>query len=192
MRMRDLSDYHLMLLVSKKQSAALSVLYDRYASLVYSFAWKAMKDEAGARDVVQSVFLRLWTTEAAYDPERGQFSSWLLTITRNIATDALRKKRREAAGLIPIEPKHMERVPDEWAESPESSAVNKANKEQIRDAYRHLSDQQIVLLEHFYWQGYSLSELAAKYNQPIGTVKNRLHQTLKKLRRHLRTEGEGL
>lgn len=190
--MRDLSDYHLMLLVKNKQSAALSVLYDRYASLVYSFAWKAMKDEIGARDVVQSVFLRLWTTEAAYDPERGQFSSWLLTITRNIATDSLRKKRREAAGVIPIEQEHLERVPDEYAVSPEGNALSNSHKEQIRGAYCHLSEQQIVLLEHFYWQGYSLSELASIYNQPIGTVKNRLHQTLKKLRRHLQMEGEGL
>ncbi|MUT64839.1 RNA polymerase sigma factor [Paenibacillus sp. NEAU-GSW1] len=190
--MRDLSDYHLMLLVKNKQSEALSILYDRYASIVYSFAWKALKEEPGAREIVQSVFLRLWTTGASYNPEQGRFSSWLLTITRNLTTDWLRKKRLESTAYIPFEAEHWDRIPDESAASPEDSALSKSLKEQVRGVYRHLSRQQIHLLEHFYWQGYSLSELASIYNQPIGTVKNRLHQTLKILRRHLVTEGDGL
>ena len=60
--MQNLSDYELMLLIKGKQHAALSVLYDRYAGLIYSFAWKALRDEPAARDIVQAVFLRLWTT----------------------------------------------------------------------------------------------------------------------------------
>ena len=39
--MQNLSDYELMLLIKGKQHTALSVLYDRYAGLIYSFAWKA-------------------------------------------------------------------------------------------------------------------------------------------------------
>lgn len=190
--MRDLSDHHLMLLIKSKQSKALSIMYDRYAPLVYSFAWKALKDEPAARDIVQSVFMRLWTTESDYNPDKGRFSSWLLTITRNMTTDWLRKKRRETMGFIPIEPEQLECIPDEFTVSPEDNVLRNSLKEQIRSAYRHLSKQQIILLEHFYWQGYSLSELATIYNQPLGTVKNRLHQTLKILRRHLLVEGEGL
>ena len=189
--MRDLSDHHLMLLVNNKQSEALSMLYDRYSSLVYSFAWKAVKEEAEAREIVQSVFMRLWTTESVYNPDKGRFSNWLLTITRNMTTDWLRKKRREATA-IPVEAEWLERIPDECAASPEDSAIRHSFNEQIRGVYRHLSNQQIDLLEHFYWQGYPLSELALIYNQPIGTVKNRLYQTLKILRRHLLAEGEGL
>lgn len=188
--MQDLSDYELMLLINCKQHKALSVLYDRYAALIYSFAWKSLRDETAAREIVQSVFLRLWTTESGYNPDKGRFTSWLLTITRNITTDWLRKKRREASGSAPLDPERLKRIPDEAAASPEDSAIRQSQKEQLRAAYRHLSEQQVLLLEHFYWQGYSLSELAAIYNQPLGTVKNRLHQALKILRRHLPAEQE--
>lgn len=190
--MRNLSDYELMQLVKSKQHKALSILYDRYAALIYSYAMKTLRDEPAARDIVQSVFMRLWTTDSGYNPDKGRFSSWLLTITRNITIDWIRKERRESISLVPFEPEQIERIPDEFAVSPEDSVVRDSQKEQIRSAYQHLSKQQIMLLEHFYWQGFSLSELAAIYNQPLGTVKNRLHQALKILRRHLLAEGEGI
>lgn len=188
--MQSLSDYELMLLVKDKQHTALSLLYDRYAGLIYSFAWKAMKEESAAKDVVQAVFLRLWTTESEYDPDKGKFTSWLLTITRNLTMDHLRKRRRETAGIVHFLSAELERVPDQRS-SPEERAEQGLIKEQIQSAYRYLSKQQIALLDHFYWQGYTLSELAVLYDQPLGTVKNRLHQALKILRRHLVTEGEG-
>ncbi|SEN56903.1 RNA polymerase sigma factor [Paenibacillus sp. OV219] len=190
--MNNLGDYELMLLIKCNQQKALSTLYDRYAALVYSFAFKALKDEPAARDIVQSVFIRLWTTESDYNPEKGRFTSWLLTVTRNITTDWLRKQRRQNAPLLSFAPEELDRIPDSSAPSPEDRAERESFKDQIRSAYQHLSSQQIMLLEHFYWQGYSLSELAAAYNQPLGTVKNRLHQTLKILRRHMPAEEEGM
>jgi RNA polymerase sigma factor (sigma-70 family) len=189
--MSNLTDHELMKLVKNKQRKALSVLYDRYASFVYSFAWKALKDESAARDIVQSVFLRLWTTNSDFDPEKGQFPGWLIAITRNITIDRIRKNRRESERIARIDPNQWERIPDQASVAPEDHAIRNSIKQQIHEAYRHLSEQQITLLEHFYWRGYSLSELAEIYNQPLGTVKSRLHQALKVLRRHLAAEGEG-
>ncbi len=190
--METLSDYELMLLIKHKRETALSILYDRYASLIYSFALKAVNDEVAAREIVQSVFLRLWTTKSDYNPDKGRFKSWLLTITRNITIDWLRKKRNEATRQTTFKPEEVDLLPDLYNLSPEDKAEKNSEREQIYMAYQHLSKQQIMLLEHFYWQGYSLSELASIYNQPLGTVKNRLHQALKILRRHLTSNWEGL
>ncbi|WP_341280243.1 sigma-70 family RNA polymerase sigma factor [Paenibacillus sp. FSL H8-0537] len=189
--MRNHSDYELMLLVKRKRHDALSELYDRYAVLVYSFARKAVRNEQAAREIVQSVFVRLWTTESEYHSEKGQFKSWLLTITRNLATDWLRKQRRQDADIISYLPEELEQFVDKRAASPEEYVERESLKAQLQSAYRFLSKQQIELLEHFYWHGYSLSELAARYKEPLGTVKSRLHQALKILRRHLAVEGEG-
>jgi len=189
--MRNHSDYELMQLVKQKRHDALSVLYDRYATLVYSFAWKTVKNEPDAREIVQSVFVRLWTTESTYDPAKGKFTSWLITITRNLSVDWLRKQRRQTVGVVPYVPEELERIVDDRVASPEDQANQEAQREQIRGAYRYLSKPQIDLLEHFYWQGYSLNELSSHYKEPLGTVKNRLHQALKILRKHLTVEGEG-
>ncbi|WP_442601850.1 RNA polymerase sigma factor [Paenibacillus sp. KN14-4R] len=188
--MHHLSDYELMLLVKQKEQEALSILYDRYATLIYSFACKALRDEQAARDIVQAVYVRLWTTGSDFNPDKGKFTSWLITITRNLTMDLLRQQRRLNNGLIAYHPEELERIPDQTA-SPEAHLERDSLKEQIRNAYRFLSKQQIELLEDFYWQGYSLRELAEHYREPLGTVKNRLHQTLKILRRHLIMEGEG-
>ncbi|AJY77005.1 RNA polymerase sigma factor [Paenibacillus beijingensis] len=188
--MRNLSDYELMQLVKNRKQKALSVLYDRYGALVYSFAMKALRDETAAREIVQAVFLRLWTTGSGYDPEKGKFTSWLLTVTRNLTTDYIRQQRRESLGRIQIDRERLNALPDQHAESPEEHIVRHSLREQIRHACKHLSKPQQTLLEHFYWHGYSLNELALMYDQPLGTVKNRLHQTLKILRRHLASEGD--
>lgn len=188
--MTDLTDYELMRHIRNGKHKALSVLYDRYGSLVYSFAYKAVRDESAARDIAQSVFLRLWTTESEYNPEKGRFTSWLLTLTRNLTIDHIRKQRRTASGLIRISEEHLNALPDQLALSPEEHAVRGSVREQIQQACKHLSHPQKTLLEHFYWQGYSLKELAQLYDQPLGTVKNRLHQTLKILRRHLAAKGD--
>ncbi|MGZ9583795.1 RNA polymerase sigma factor [Paenibacillus marinisediminis] len=188
--MHHLSDYELMLLVKQKEQEALSILYDRYVSLIYSFAFKAIRDEQASRDIVQAVYVRLWTTDSGYNPDKGKFTSWLITITRNLTMDWLRQQRRRSNEIVAYLPEEMERIPDQAA-SPEAHLERDSLKNQIRGAYRFLSKQQIELLEDFYWQGYSLRELAEHYREPLGTVKNRLHQTLKILRRHMIVEGEG-
>jgi RNA polymerase sigma-70 factor (ECF subfamily) len=53
-----------------------------------------------------------------------------------------------------------------------------------------LSDSQTSLIQAFYWEGYTLSEIADRNGEPLGTVKSRLHQTLKILRKHMKSAGE--
>lgn len=188
--MHNLTDHELMQLIRNGKNKALSILYDRYGALVYSFAIKAVRDEPTARDISQAVFMRLWTTESEYNPEKGRFTSWLLTITRNITMDYIRKQRRDASGLVQLTEQRFNELPDPLVVSPEEHVERHSIREQIQQACKHLSQSQKTLIEHFYWQGYSLTELAQLYDQPLGTVKNRLHQTLKILRRHLAAKGD--
>lgn len=175
-----------------KQSEALEEMYDRYAKLVYSFAMKTNSDGQFANEIVQLVFTRLWTTEVGYDSRRGLFVNWLLTITRNIAIDQLRKLKKHEA-VMPLEPHVWELVPDDPKRHPEEIATRNWMKRHIEEAYRHLSESQIRLIQDFYWEGYTLSEIAERYREPLGTVKSRLHQTLKILRKHLAPAGgEGI
>lgn len=171
-------------LVMQKHRPALEELYDRYIKLVYSFALKALKDEGNARIIVQSVFTRLWTTEKGYDADKGQFINWLITLTRNITIDHIRKEKREQTVTM-IEPEKWEHIPDRTDNNPEQVVSQKLVREQIRQSYQFLTQSQIDLIESLYWEGYSLSEIALMRNEPIGTIKSRLHQTLKILRRHL-------
>jgi RNA polymerase sigma-70 factor (ECF subfamily) len=171
-------------MVQNKHRPALEELYDRYGKLVYSFAMKSTRDQQSAKDIMQAVFTRLWTTERNYDPNKGKYLNWLLTITRNLTIDHIRKERKHAR-TIPLEPKHENRRDADNRHNPEQAADRTWVGEQIRDACRFLSESQVQLLELLYWQGYSLSEIADLKAEPIGTIKSRLHQALKILRKHL-------
>ncbi|MBW5448146.1 sigma-70 family RNA polymerase sigma factor [Cohnella sp. CFH 77786] len=177
------SDSELMRLIRMKHREALELLYDRYAKLVYSFARRAAGNEALAREIVQLVFTRLWTTRAEYDAAKGSFVNWLLTITRNIAVDVMRRERRHAANVP------MEWIEDsrEAAESdhPESETVRRAELSEVAAAASRLTLPQRRVIELLYWKGYTLQQIAEMGGEPVGTVKNRLHQALKTLRRHL-------
>ncbi|MBT2736376.1 RNA polymerase sigma factor [Bacillus sp. ISL-7] len=185
--MQKLSDTELMLLIKVKHRPALEELYDRYIKLVYSFVFKSTKDADKARVIVQAVFTRVWTTETGYNPEKGQFVNWLLTITRNITIDHHRKEKKDNA-LISIDQEQLEQIPEHQSSNPAEILSRKLVREQIQKAFQFLSKNQIELIQWLYWEGYTLSEIAEMKKEPIGTIKSRLHQTLKVLRKHVVVE----
>src|SRR4051794_39925754 len=128
--MQNLSDMELMKLVLSKQSFALEQIYDRYAKLVYSFALKSTKDEAASRDIVQLVFTRLWTTERSYDSSKGHFINWLLTITRNITIDLIRKEKKHNVSMM-MQWEQWEKIPDESLAGWEDMVSKEDLKQQI-------------------------------------------------------------
>lgn len=189
MSMPSRTDPELLRLVQLRRREALEALYDRYAKLVYSFALRSTRSETLAGDIVQQVFTRLWTTSARFDPDKGQFVNWLLTITRNITIDVLRKERKLAA-IETVSHEKLDSLVVSEAETPEQAVVRGSIREGIKAAYKQLSAPQQQLIELFYWQGYTLSEIASSTGEPIGTLKSRLHMSLKTLRRLLQADRE--
>jgi RNA polymerase sigma-70 factor (ECF subfamily) len=190
------SDEDLMRLVRGGQRLALEALYDRYVKLVYAFARKASDDEQTAKEIVQGVFLRLWTTKAEYRAKDGLFVNWLLTVARNVSIDLHRSRRRRAA-TVPLEAadRHgagLALADDAAAYMPEIAVAQSFVRDRLREACSLLSESQAKLIDLVYWQGYTLREAAELSDEPLGTVKNRLHQALKILRRHLHMTEEGL
>lgn len=188
--MRHLSDSELMDLVRQKNADALETIYDRYSGFVYSIAVRMLGDEQTACDAVQTVFIRLWTSGDRYNPVDGRFAGWLATVTRRICLDRLRVLRRERAVFVQ-EPFGVAGCPSLKTTEQESESV--WTRQRIREALGGLSDAQRRLIELMYWRGYTLAEIAAMDGEPVGTMKNRLHQALARLRRHLEhREGNDL
>lgn len=162
---------------------ALEALYNRYASLVYTLALQITKETPLAQEVVQDVFTKVWVSPNLYDPARGRFSSWLLTITRNIAIDALRKRARKSRFSIvpPLELQQVFHHTPVFAEG----LVRKETASAVRSALDSLLPEHQVILKLSYWEGHSLSEVAGILNLPLGTVKSRLHAALKILRKQM-------
>ena len=186
------TDAELIELIIQNCRPALEELYDRYVKLVYSFSLKMTKgDIEETKEIVQHVFLRLWTSKRPYSSAQGKFTNWLLTITRNIAIDLIRKKQKNL-GTTQLELTDWGQMQDQQTEDVPQLVSKKLLKQQIQEAKQHLSEPQQRLIHLLYWEGYSLSEIAKLEEKPLGTIKSRLHQTLKKLRNHLNEETGGV
>ena len=85
--------------VDRKQSLAFEVLYDRHGGAAYSLAYRIVGDRNAAEDVAQEAFLSIWRSNARYDRARGSVRSWVLSVVRNRAIDALRRGGGQAPKL---------------------------------------------------------------------------------------------
>jgi RNA polymerase sigma-70 factor (ECF subfamily) len=168
------TDHLLIQRIQQRDQPALMELYGRYSSLVYGLALRVLQNQGLAEEVTQDVFLKVWQQPERWNPALGQFSSWLLTITRNAAIDRLRKERHTHAHQI----EHVERLAEE---QPHREGLW-YDGQVLAGLLDHLPPEQRQLIELAFFQGYTHSELAERLALPLGTVKTRLRSGLQKLR----------
>ena len=167
--------------MSQGHVKALGVLYDRYARLVYSIAYRILSSAEEAEDITQDVFLTLWRRNA-YDPTRGSLSSFLTTLARSRAIDRLRSK---SARLRVVQRLQGIVRSESGSPSPLEQASMGERSHLIRAALSQLSESERQVLEIAYYEGLSQSEIAQRLDIPLGTVKSRSRQGLLKLRQNL-------
>jgi RNA polymerase sigma-70 factor (ECF subfamily) len=172
-------------IVSGDQAAAEG-LYDRHARPLYSLILRILGDEQEAEDVLQEVFAQAFRQASRYDTRRGPVTAWLLTIARSRAIDRLRARRTRVeargAGIEIID--DMPAVQLDAA----SAMLDEERSRLVREALLGLPLLQRMAIELAYFEGLSHSEIAARLEQPLGTIKTRIRLALLKLRDVL-TEG---
>jgi RNA polymerase sigma-70 factor (ECF subfamily) len=165
--------------VTAGDGGALEALYGRYGRPCYALARRILGDDQFAQDVVQEVFLTLWRDAGRFDPARGGFSSWLLSMTHHKAVDAVRReetlrKRRTTAELLEDREVDTPRVHDEvWST---------LRRERVRQALATLPDPQREALVLAYFGGYTQREIAGLTETPLGTVKTRMLAGMRRLK----------
>ena len=152
--MNDVTDEALVRRVAHSgDERALSELYNRYAGLIYGSGVRYLGDRALAEDLVQDVFTAVWRGAAGFDPSRASFATWVYRITRNRATDLIRRRnaRVRAAGNEPLlEP----------GEADPSGALSR--RFDMAAALSRLSPVHRQLLVLAYFQGLSQREISER------------------------------
>jgi RNA polymerase sigma-70 factor (ECF subfamily) len=174
------NEHELIAKIAKKNKDALALLYDKYSRLIYSLIYKVVQKHEDTEEVMQEVFLQVWEKAAYFDSTKGNVYVWVVTLTRNKAIDRVRSKYyRQGKVNSDIESVSM------YMESEDKSALDNSLSDEraiyVRKALAQLPENQRILLEDAYYLGYSQSELAQRYELPLGTVKTRMRSGLKKL-----------
>lgn len=184
-----LSDEELFQRIQDRDQAAFDELYTRYASSLRLHLLRMLRDQANAEDVLQEVFLRVWTQANTWNG-RGSVRGWLFRIATNQALNQLRSIRRRRQE--PLEPASRaewqeddQHIPswliDSMSPGPDILAERAEQHATLRSLITQLSDAQRSVLRMIHEQDMEISEVAQALNIPSGTVKSRLHYATRRL-----------
>jgi RNA polymerase sigma-70 factor, ECF subfamily len=168
------SDEELVRSVATGDDQALINLYQRHGRSVYSLACYIIQDRALAEEITQDVFVVLWQKANQFDGARGRLDSWLLQITRNLAIDRLRYRRRRVQDTVSLESAEADPA---MSQGP----INDDGKRELNVLLQKLPEAQRQAIELAYFQGFTHDEIAARFGLPVGTVKSRILLGLRKL-----------
>jgi RNA polymerase sigma-70 factor (ECF subfamily) len=181
------SDEALLAGMASGDEASIVAFVRRYQRRVFGLAVGILADRGAAEDVAQEALFRAWRHAPVFDSRRGSVENWVLTITRNLSIDALRKRRS-----TPTDPDELVALARASTSVPMEDAVDsRSMSTSILRALESIpSDQRrAVVLSSLY--GRTALEISEIESIPLGTSKTRIRAGLSKLRSILESEVEG-
>jgi RNA polymerase sigma-70 factor (ECF subfamily) len=147
---------------------AATAFVRRFQAQVFGLAVAVTRDRTLAEDVAQEAFLRAWRAAPTFDRARGSVAGWLLTITRNVAIDAVRARRSDPTDDDELDRLlHLTLTGEDTAEVA-STAVEAARA--LATLRRGPPEQARAVV------------LAVHEGIPLGTAKTRIRTGLRRLR----------
>lgn len=174
--------------IAHRDQQAVAELYAAASPVLLGVIRRILQDRGEAEEVLQDVFLRVWHRVDSYDAMYGSPMSWLVRIARNRAIDRFRSRKvRAHLADRPIGEHDAGRPSAD--DSPEIAVVRRADRQLIGRALGTLRADQRTLIEDAFFGGLTHTELAARHNVPLGTVKTRIRTGLAALRDGLADVG---
>jgi RNA polymerase sigma-70 factor (ECF subfamily) len=187
MHSSDPTDLGLLQRIVARDTAALADLYDRHSRLLFGLILRIVRNRAEAEEILQEVFVRVWTRAELYDPRLGSPTPWLLRLARNCAIDRIRARRiRDTAGSPVLDESAADSATSATdIRSPETIVLDAERRGTVTDALAGLPAEQRRLIEAAFFEGYTHSELAKRFGLPLGTVKTRIRAGMIAMRQRL-------
>ncbi len=162
--------------VSLGDRAAFSMLYDATSAKLFGVCLRILNDRAEAEDALQDAFVRIWQKSGTYAANGYSPMTWLITLTRNLAIDKLRTRKR---GSVDIDEVHD--LADKGP-TPETAVLAASERAQIDRCLDELDPDRADAVRGAYLEGYSYDELATQYAVPLNTMRTWLRRSLLKLK----------
>jgi len=167
--------------LQSNDSAALEILFGRYARLVLGIARGIVRDSGEAEDVVQEAFFYLYKKSMLFDEAKGSAKHWIIQIALHRHWTGSRTWHEEAFTLVQTSPALGDTLMGETDLDREIGA--RLNRAQLEKAFEQLPEMQRATLELFYFEGLDLREISEKLNQPLGNSRHYFYRGLERLRK---------
>lgn len=178
----ETDDAELMAEVARGDAAAFEQLVDRHQGLVIGTVGRMLGNNSDVEDVAQQVFIRVWKSAPRYRPT-AKFTTWLLTITRNLVFNEARRRKRHPAEALDIHEGEELLVPPDNAERAPNAALLEAELQKaIDNAIRALPEKQRLAVVLRRYEDKSYEEIAQVLDLSVPAVKSVLFRARTELR----------
>ncbi len=169
------SDQELVRYLKRGKEAAFDELYRRYSEQMYHFFYKMLyQDEVIAADFCQTLFIKVFEKRATVDPEK-RFNNWLYAVAANMCKNEYRRLGRTQSTIKLNESiKKIEPIGPRLLDQ-------EIFGHHLQEAINTLDDKHRLCFILRYQEEKTIPEISEVLGCPQGTVKSRLHNTLKKL-----------
>lgn len=158
----------------QKDDQAFGYLYEHYAGALHGVIKQIVGDAELGNDVLQETFVNIWRRIESYDESKGRLFTWMLNVARNAAIDKTRSKGfQQSQRQIPLDGEAIQIQP---------SVRQGIDDFGLKKMILRLKDEQRLLIDLSYFQGYTHEQIATALHIPLGTVKTRIRSALTQLR----------
>lgn len=172
--------------VAAGDASAINECVDTYGDLIWSLARRFLRSQEDAEDVVQEVYIDLWSHAGRFDPAKGSETTFVATIARRRMIDRLRKITRQ-----PVSAGDVAEMGDILEDHRAVDAAAESDVEKAQTVIKGLKPQQQEVLRLSIYEGYSHGDIAELMEMPLGTVKTLLRRGLIKIRDELNSVEPG-
>lgn len=167
---------------ARGERAALQRIYEHEARYLLGVALRIVRDRATAEDVLHDAFVAIWSRAASFDAHRGSGKGWIYTVVRHAALN----RRRDGAHEVVLDEAaaahhDAQQAMQAWQDQGQDWA-HQAALGRLGPCLEHLEPARRACLLHAYIDGCSHSEIAARVQAPLGTVKAWIQRGLRSLR----------
>ena len=156
-----------------RDDQAFGYLYEHYSGALYGIIKQIVGDTELSSDVMQEAFVNIWKRIDSYDESKGRLFTWMLNIARNAAIDKTRSKAfQQSQRLQSLSEGESVQIPvrpgtDDYG---------------LKRVLQKLKEEQRLLIDLSYYQGFTHDQIAKALDMPLGTVKTRIRSALTQLR----------
>jgi len=160
---------------------ALHSIYEQTHRIVFTLIARITNNRETAEELTIDVFHDVWRRASTYDPANGSVIGWIMNQARSRAIDRLRFEQRKKRVNNYADTPLTTTTPMD----PQQACQLQEQSDLLRNALEVLKPEERQVIETAFFSEMTYEEVAAKLNQPLGTVKTRIRSGLGKLRQAL-------
>jgi RNA polymerase sigma factor (sigma-70 family) len=160
------------------ETKSIEKLYKMYAGSLMGIITRIVKFDEIAEDVLQDTFLKIWKSIEQYDASKGRLFTWMANLAKNTAIDQVRSKNYSKYNITDDIEDRLTKIDQENLILFNQDSIG------LKQLTQKLKQDQFEIIQLFYFEGYTQSEVANELNIPLGTVKTKLRQSILVLRQY--------